>query len=89
MKMKTIILLLVCCFLFGCKEYSGIRICKKNTNECIVYPNNRYNTNVHYHHVNGYCDRNTNGRVTIEDVKNSKVFEVYSCQEYDVYPVWR
>lgn len=86
--MKKLIILLICCFLFGCREYEGIRLCKKNTNDCVVYPNRRYIPNMYWRNVNGYCDRHADGRVTIEDLKNQKSFEVFSCREYDVYAVW-
>lgn len=86
--MKKLIILLLCCFLFGCREYAGIRICKKNTNDCVVYPNRRYITNLHWNHINEYCDRHSDGKATIEDIKNPKVFEVFTCNDYDFYPVW-
>lgn len=86
--MKKLIILLLCCFLFGCKEYKGVRLCKKNTNDCVVYPNSRYIADVYWRTTKGYCDRNPEGRVSIEDLKNQKAFEVFNCKEYDIYPVW-
>lgn len=85
---KHIALLLICCALFGCKVYEGMRVCDKNTSNCKVFKDDRYITNVLWQRVEGYCDRHPNDRITIEDSKNAKTFIIYSCQEYDVYPVW-
>lgn len=85
--MKNIILLLVCCFIFGCNEYIGIRVCKKDTNNCESYLNKNYKNNMWEFGITDHCKlKSTN--VTVELIGNPNDFIVFTCKDYDFYPLY-
>lgn len=76
--------------LAGCKEYAGLRVCKKDTNDCQLYLSTKYETN-YFNDWGAYdrynCTHSLPGmKVTVE---TRQTFLVFLCSEYDFYEYYR
>lgn len=88
---KYALMCLMSCILLGCEEYQGIRVCHRDTNNCMLYPDVEYDINVGFYEIEYFCEKNrfSSPKITLTSVKNPNEFFVYGCKQYEFYPMWR
>lgn len=88
---KYVLMCLMFLILVGCKQYQGIRVCHRDTNNCMVYPDMEYYMNIGFGEIEYFCDKYTFSRrkITLTSEKNPNEFFAYGCKDYEFYPIWR